>query len=67
MVNSTASGGGVAEMLPRMIYTFRDFNINVKWWVIHAFGNNEFFDMTKKIHNFIHGRNPGNKSLTFTE
>lgn len=60
MINSTATGGGVAEMLPRIIYTMNHFNLKVQWLVITANDLPEFFNITKKIHNFIHGQNPSN-------
>lgn len=55
MINSTATGGGVAEMLPRIIYTMKSFKLNVEWVVITANDLPEFFNITKKLHNFIHG------------
>src|SRR5437868_7069183 len=58
MINSTATGGGVAEMLPRIIYALRAFDLDVEWMVITANEEPEFFSITKKIHNFLHGLNP---------
>ncbi|MDX1622908.1 MAG: glycosyltransferase [Gemmatimonadota bacterium] len=54
MVNSTAQGGGVAEMLPTMVGLLRDLGIDTEWVVI---GSEEpaFFPLTKRIHNLIHG------------
>jgi trehalose synthase len=54
MVSSTAAGGGVAEMLPPIIKLLRDLGINAQWVVI---GSREpgFFELTKRIHNLIHG------------
>ncbi len=54
MVNSTATGGGVAEMLPTMITLLRDLGLDIDWVVM---GTEEmaFFDLTKRIHNLIHG------------
>lgn len=54
MVNSTAAGGGVAEMLPAMIALFRDLGIRTEWAVIET-EQEEFFSLTKRIHNLIHG------------
>ena len=53
MVNSTARGGGVAEMLPRMVTILRELGVSVEWAVI---GSSEprFFSLTKRIHNLIH-------------
>ena len=52
-VNSTKEGGGVAEILQRMIPLLQDIGINARWDVIE--GDNRFFDITKKIHNAIQG------------
>lgn len=54
MVNSTARGGGVAEMLPQMVTIFRELGVNMEWVVI---GSSEprFFRLTKQLHNLIHG------------
>ena len=55
-VNSTAEGGGVAEMLRTMLSYIRGSDIDARWAVIA--GDDEFFAVTKRIHNFIHG-SPG--------
>lgn len=52
-VNSTAVGGGVAEILSRMLPPLREMGLDVRWDVIH--GGEEFFDVTKKFHNALHG------------
>lgn len=54
MVNSTARGGGVAEMMPRMITIFRELGVDVKWVVIGS-DKPDFFTLTKRLHNLIHG------------
>jgi trehalose synthase len=54
MVNSTAVGGGVAEILNRMVPLFNELGISTKWDVIR--GGGEFFSVTKKFHNAIHGK-----------
>lgn len=54
MVNSTAQGGGVAEMLPTMITLLRDLGIKTEWVVIES-TEPRFFELTKTIHNLIHG------------
>ena len=56
MVNSTAAGGGVAEMLRSFLAYSRGAGVNVRWLVLT--GTPEFFQITKRIHNFIHG-SPG--------
>jgi trehalose synthase len=53
-VNSTAQGGGVAELLPPQIAIMRDLGIDTRWLVIET-DRAEFFALTKRIHNMIHG------------
>jgi len=52
-VNSTATGGGVAEMLTGMLPYARGIGLDVRWAVIE--GDAEFFAITKRLHNNIHG------------
>src|SRR5450755_2249590 len=52
-VNSTAQGGGVAEMLVSLLAYARVAGIDTRWVVIA--GNEDFFVLTKRIHNFLHG------------
>jgi trehalose synthase len=52
-VNSTAVGGGVAEILNRMLPLMKDLGVDVKWDVIR--GDEKFFVITKKFHNALHG------------
>jgi cysteine synthase len=54
MVNSTATGGGVAEMLPKMVSILRELGIDTRWAVIGT-EREEFFELTKRLHNLIHG------------
>ena len=61
MVNSTARGGGVAEMMPRMITILRELGVRVEWVVIGS-DNPDFFTLTKRLHNLIHGS--GDPDLT---
>lgn len=58
MVNSTAQGGGVAEMLPTQISLLRDLGLSVEWAVLQA-ERPEFFALTKRIHNHLHGEGEG--------
>jgi len=51
-VNSTARGGGVAEMLVSLLAYARGAGINARWEVIS--GNEPFFALTKRIHNNLH-------------
>lgn len=52
-INSTAVGGGVAELLTRMVPLFRELGIATSWDVIK--GNDAFFAVTKAFHNALHG------------
>jgi trehalose synthase len=52
-VNSTATGGGVAEMLQTLLAYVRGAGIDARWLVID--GDPEFFALTKRIHNGIYG------------
>jgi trehalose synthase len=54
MVNSTARGGGVAEMLPTMVGLLRDLGVAAEWVVIES-PEPRFFQLTKRVHNLIHG------------
>lgn len=53
MVNSTAMGGGVAEILNRLIPLMQELQLNVRWDVIK--GGDAFFEITKSFHNALHG------------
>ena len=52
-INSTSVGGGVAEILSRMVPLLRDLGIDTRWDVIK--GNEAFFAVTKAFHNGLHG------------
>ena len=53
MVNSTANGGGVAEMMPKIVSILRHLGVKTEWLVFSP-EKEEFFLLTKKIHNLIH-------------
>jgi len=53
MVNSTAVGGGVAEMLNRLVPLLGELEVPTHWDVIT--GGNDFFEITKAFHNALHG------------
>src|SRR5215470_15395838 len=53
MVNSTAVGGGVAEMLNRLVPLLDELGVKTGWEVIT--GGNDFFEVTKGFHNALHG------------
>jgi trehalose synthase len=54
MVNSTAVGGGVAEMLHRVVPLLNELGIQTRWEVIK--GGADFFDVTKAFHNALQGK-----------
>ena len=54
-INSTAYGGGVAEILGNIVPLIRELGVDVWWDVIK--GDEKFFAITKKIHNSLHGIN----------
>jgi trehalose synthase len=52
-INSTARGGGVAELLQSLLAYVRGIGLDARWGVIQ--GEPEFFAVTKRIHNMLHG------------
>jgi trehalose synthase len=52
-VNSTAKGGGVVELLWPLLGYSRGSGIDARWVVIS--GNEQFFAITKRLHNHLHG------------
>lgn len=61
MVNSTAEGGGVAEMMPKLVALLRELGLNTQWAVIQP-DKQAFFDLTKHLHNLLH--DSGHSRLT---
>ncbi|TMQ70434.1 MAG: glycosyltransferase [Candidatus Eisenbacteria bacterium] len=59
MVNSTATGGGVAEILHRLVRLLNELGVPTTWEVMP--GDAQFYGITKTIHNALHGR-PGELS-----
>lgn len=55
-INSTATGGGVAEMLQTLLAYVRGAGVDARWLVIQ--GDADFFAITKRIHNGLYG-SPG--------
>jgi trehalose synthase len=53
MINSTAVGGGVAEILTRLLPLGEELGLNMKWDVLTA--GEDFFEVTKSFHNALHG------------
>ncbi|UCH52159.1 MAG: glycosyltransferase [Chloroflexota bacterium] len=54
IINSTSIGGGVAEILEHMVPLLNQLGVDVRWNVIN--GSDEFFEVTKKFHNALHGK-----------
>ena len=55
-LNSTPSGGGVAEMLRSLVALMNDAGVPTDWRVID--GDEAFFEVTKAIHNGLQGEGP---------
>ncbi len=53
-INSTFVGGGVAEILSRLVPLLNQLGVDVRWQIIS--GDAQFFKVTKKLHNALHGR-----------
>jgi trehalose synthase len=62
MVNSTARGGGVAEMMPTLLAFLRELGFRARWAVIGS-DEPEFFRLTKRLHNMLHGQADGGIDL----
>src|SRR5438105_6499556 len=52
-LNSTAFGGGVAELLFTQVGLLQDLGIDASWQVIE--GSDDFFQVTKFVHNGMQG------------
>lgn len=53
-INSTAIGGGVAEILNRMVPLCQQLGVDLRWEVMK--GGEDFYGVTKRIHNALHGK-----------
>jgi trehalose synthase len=53
-INSTEHGGGVAELLQSLLCYLAGEGVPIRWLVID--GNDGFFDLTKRIHHLLHGK-----------
>ena len=53
MVNSTSTGGGVAEILHRLVRLMNELGVPTTWEVMP--GDTRFYGITKTIHNTLHG------------
>ena len=52
-LSATAFGGGVAEINFTLVPLMRSAGLDAEWRIIH--GEDEFFNVTKKIHNALQG------------
>ena len=60
VVNSTALGGGVAQLLRTLLPYWKGAGIDVRWMVLR--GSGEFFRVTKRFHNHLQGQ-PGDRNV----
>ena len=51
-INSTYQGGGVAEMLSRLIPLMNSVGVDAGWRILHG---SQIFTITKKFHNALQG------------
>lgn len=56
-INATSVGGGVAEMLKSIVPLQRNIGLDSNWYVIPP--NQDFFKVTKEIHNLMQGKKGG--------
>jgi len=62
-INSTKAGGGVAEILNNLVPMLGEIGMENEWSVIT--GSQDFFKITKKMHNSLHGKKEIFKSGDF--
>ncbi|MGZ3405653.1 MAG: glycosyltransferase, partial [Polyangia bacterium] len=58
MLSSTEVGGGVAEMMPRVVALLRELGVRTEWLVMRP-ADPAFFALTKRLHNLVHGSAAG--------
>src|SRR5450756_1006303 len=63
-INSSASGGGVAELLNSLVSLEVNVGIQAEWRVLAK--NERFFEVTKKIHNALQGKPGGLTAVSYT-
>ena len=56
-VNSTREGGGVAEILHRLIPLKQELGLDASWEIVS--GDSQFYQCTKKMHNALQGNRDG--------
>ncbi len=61
-INSTGSGGGVAELLRTLLGYSRGGGVDARWLVLS--GGPPFFEVTKRIHNHLHGFDGNGRGLS---
>ncbi len=54
-INATPRGGGVAELLKSLVPLMKGLGLQAEWYTIPPRDN--FFEITKKMHNALQGRN----------
>lgn len=59
MLSSTSQGGGVAELLPPLLALLRELGVEANWLVMET-DDSDFFRLTKRLHNLIHGHGDAN-------
>lgn len=64
-VNATARGGGVAEMLQGLLAYARGAGVDTRWLVLD--GDPEFFAITKRLHNALHGSSTGGRGFSASD
>jgi trehalose synthase len=64
-VNSTRTGGGVAEILQTMVPLMRELGLDASWEVIE--GSPAFFEVTKQFHNGLQGQTVAIPEAQFSE
>ncbi len=64
-VNSTSRGGGVVELLVSLLGYARGAGLDARWMVIQ--GEPEFFAVTKRLHNHLHGEDGDGGALSRAE
>ncbi len=56
-INATSTGGGVAEILHSILPLYQGLGVDASWLVLQ--GEDEFFDVTKRLHNCLQGAENG--------
>ncbi|MCB4792599.1 MAG: glycosyltransferase [Elusimicrobia bacterium] len=62
-INSTSVGGGVAEILNRMVPLLNELGVKSKWDIVK--GGTQYYEVTKRFHNALHGKQEEIKKSDF--